>query len=72
MVYNTSDYCFFWTFSIVWYSKEHSVSETGSICPQVRGQETLTLLGPLETGNLNHRIHLFLLYNFLLTSVDKP
>jgi hypothetical protein len=22
---------FFWTFSIVWYSREHDVSETGSV-----------------------------------------
>jgi hypothetical protein len=22
---------FFWTFSIVWYSKKHDVSETGSV-----------------------------------------
>jgi hypothetical protein len=28
MVYNTQNYWVFWTFSIVWYSSEHDVSET--------------------------------------------
>jgi hypothetical protein len=26
------NYWVFWTFSIVWYSREHDVSETGSVC----------------------------------------
>jgi hypothetical protein len=30
MVYNT-ELLGFWTFSIVWYSREHDVSETGSV-----------------------------------------
>jgi hypothetical protein len=30
MVYNT-ELLFFFTFSIVWYSREHDVSETGSV-----------------------------------------
>jgi hypothetical protein len=29
MVYNT-ELLGFWTFSIVWYSREHDVSETGA------------------------------------------
>jgi hypothetical protein len=31
MVYNTQNYWVFWTFSIVWYSREHDVSETESV-----------------------------------------
>jgi hypothetical protein len=30
MVYNT-ELLGFWTFSIVWYSREHDVSETGFV-----------------------------------------
>jgi hypothetical protein len=53
MVYNTQNYCFSFTFSILWYSKtkEHNYLYTGSVC--VKGQAT-DLLGPLETINLNH------------------
>jgi hypothetical protein len=39
--------------SIVRYSKEHSVSETGSVSV-LRGGGTPTLLGPLERANLSH------------------
>jgi hypothetical protein len=44
-----------WVVSIVWYCKEHNVSETGS-SPALRwkGTETHTLLGPFERANLNH------------------
>jgi hypothetical protein len=31
MVYNTQNYWVLWTFSIVWYSREHGVLETGSV-----------------------------------------
>jgi hypothetical protein len=31
MVYNTQNYWVFWTFSIVWYFREHDFSETGSV-----------------------------------------
>jgi hypothetical protein len=46
----------FWTFSIVWYSREHDVSETGSVSV-LRwrwGGKTRTQLSPLERANLNH------------------
>jgi hypothetical protein len=72
MMYNISDYCFCFGLFPLPGTLKNSVSETGSICPQVRGWEAHTLLGPLETPNLNHRIHLCLLYNSLLTSVDEP
>jgi hypothetical protein len=46
---------FFWTFSIVLYSKKHDVSETGCFRPQVKvGEKTPTQLGSLERANLNH------------------
>jgi hypothetical protein len=45
----------FWTFSIVWYSREHDVSETGCLRLQMKvGEKTPTQLGPLERANLNH------------------
>jgi hypothetical protein len=46
----------FWTFPIVWYSREHDVSETGSVSVlRFRwGEKTPTQLGPLKRANLNH------------------
>jgi hypothetical protein len=43
---------FFWTLSIVRYSKEHSVPETGSV--SVLGWETSALLGSLGRANFSH------------------
>jgi hypothetical protein len=40
--------------SIVRYSEEHNISETGYFRLQVKGWETPTLLGPLERADLNH------------------
>jgi hypothetical protein len=60
----------FWTFSIVWYSREHDVSETGSVSVlRWMGQGRPTQLGPLERANLNHwRCLLFHLH--LRTEID--
>jgi hypothetical protein len=47
---------FFWTFSIVRYSKKHDVSETGSVSV-LRwrwGRRQPTQVGHLERANLNH------------------
>jgi hypothetical protein len=33
-------------------NRTHDVSETGFVCPQVRGEDT-SQLGPLERANLN-------------------
>jgi hypothetical protein len=53
----TRDYYDFWTLSIVRYSKEHNVSETGFLFVfrwRWSGEwETPTLLGPLERANPN-------------------
>jgi hypothetical protein len=49
MVYNTQNYWLFLTFSIVWYSREHDISETGYFRPQMKvWEKTPTQLGPLE------------------------
>jgi hypothetical protein len=52
MVYNTQNLGF-WTLSIIWYFKEHNVSETGSVSSSGEG-ETPTLLGSLERANFIH------------------
>jgi hypothetical protein len=44
----------FSTLSIVWYSREHYVSETKCFRPQVSGWKSRTLLGPLERADSNH------------------
>jgi hypothetical protein len=48
----------FRTLSIVGYSKDHKrIQRFGNsvcFCPQVKGWEADTLLGPLERANLNH------------------
>jgi hypothetical protein len=56
MVYNTQDY---WSFgrclsSGILETRRHNVSETPSVSVLRRGEETPTLLGPLERANLNH------------------
>jgi hypothetical protein len=54
VVCDTQNYWFVWL-SIDQYSKEHSVSETGSVSVlRWGGWETPTLLGPLERANPNH------------------
>jgi hypothetical protein len=55
MVYNTQNY---WIFGFcpssgILKTREHNVSETGSVSVLRKG-ETPTLLGPLERANLNH------------------
>jgi hypothetical protein len=56
--YFRGTYCmYFWTFSIVRYSREqkHDVSETASVSVlRWSGEKTPTQLGPLERANLNH------------------
>jgi hypothetical protein len=48
----------FWTVSTIWYSKAHNRTKLfrkwNCFCPQVRGRETPTLLGPFERANLSH------------------
>jgi hypothetical protein len=56
MVYNTQNY---WVFglcplSAVLKTREHNISETGSISLLRLSGETPTLLGPLERANLHH------------------
>jgi hypothetical protein len=56
MGYNT-ELLGFWTFFIVWYCREHDVSEMICFRPQVKGEKTPTQLGPLERANLNQSIN---------------
>jgi hypothetical protein len=56
MVCNTQNYWVYGLFpsSGILETREHNVSKTGTVCPQVRGGKTPTQLGPLERANLNH------------------
>jgi hypothetical protein len=57
MVYNTQNYCFFFTFPIVRYSREQKTRRFGNwncFRPQVKAEKTPTQLGSLERANLNH------------------
>jgi hypothetical protein len=44
----------FFTWSIIWYSKIHGVSETACILPQIKGKGAFTLLSFLERDRLDH------------------
>jgi hypothetical protein len=61
----------FWTLLIVCYSKNHNISETGCLHPQVRG-ETRTLLGLLERSNLSHWTNQNPNYSECYTPLSEP
>jgi hypothetical protein len=58
MMYNTQDYTVseLCPSSGILNTRKHNVSETYVIRSSGEGKETPSLMGPLETANLNHRL----------------